>query len=78
MTSDNRNKLYSDRLLKLTRRCPQCGALMTATGEMYYDQTMSEWFIEYWCANDEEIFPIFTPETDQLARDIAKSATANE
>jgi hypothetical protein len=51
---------------------------MTATGEMYYDQTMSEWFIEYWCSKDEEIFPIFAPETDALAREIAKSTSANK
>jgi phage FluMu protein Com len=53
-------------------KCPECGALMTATGKMHYDTTMSRWFIEYWCPRDQEMFPIYAPETDQLTRDIAK------
>lgn len=69
---------HNDRLLGLTIRCPECGTFMTATGKMHYNTTMSQWFIEYWCPRDREMFPIYTPETDQLARDIAKDTMQNE
>ena len=64
--------VHDDKLLALTMRCPECGTLMAATGNMHYNATMSQWFIDYWCPRDREIFPIYTPETYRLAREIAK------
>jgi hypothetical protein len=72
MTVENQNKIFSDKLLKLARPCPECGTLMRSTGSMHYDKTMSEWFIEYWCPSDEEHFTIYTPESIQLVKDILK------
>jgi phage FluMu protein Com len=74
----NEKVIYQNRLLGLTMKCPECGTLMTATGKMHYDPTMSRWFIEYWCPRDQEMFPIYTPETDHLTRDIAKDVTQND
>lgn len=72
MTLENQNSIYSEKLLNLTRLCPECGTMMTSTGTMHFDKTMSEWFIEYWCPNDEEHFTIYTPESSQLVKDILK------
>ncbi|MEJ2431074.1 MAG: hypothetical protein P8075_19485 [Deltaproteobacteria bacterium] len=77
MSSEERKTMYSDRLLKLTRTCPECGTLMNATGKMYYDKTISEWLIEYWCSTDEENFAIYTPETKELVEHIVKSVIIN-
>ncbi len=62
--------LENDKLLGLEMKCTECGATMNSTGRMQYNATMSEWFVEYWCPNDQEIFLISTPETDELTRKI--------
>lgn len=66
-------KIYSERLLGLQKKCPECGNLMTATGNMHYNALMSEWFIEYWCPVDQEYFNIYVPEMAYLTQEIAKS-----
>ena len=65
---------YSEKLLKLARRCPSCGTLMKATGRMRYDAAASDWFVEYWCAKEREAREIFTPETGKLTKEIAEGS----
>ena len=72
--SEDEKVIESEILLGLTIRCPECGTIMKATGKMHYNKTFSQWFVDYWCPRDKETIPIYTPETDQLARDIAKDA----
>lgn len=65
-------KIYSKRLLQLSRKCPECGTLMAATGNMFLLRgSNSDWAIEYWCPKDREFFHIYTPETNEIAEKIA-------
>ena len=70
--------IYSNRLLGFTKRCSVCGTLISSTGNMQYDDVVSQWFIEYWCPVDEEIFTVFSPDKKQLTEDIAKGTTQEQ
>lgn len=69
-------KIYSKLLLQLSRKCPQCGALMTATGYMFFRNKTSHWSIEYWCPEDKEYMNIYTPKTNEIAEEIARDLEA--
>ena len=61
-----------DRLLGLTRRCPECGATMTSNGEMYIDKDKISWFVGFWCPVDKEVFPVWAPELEPAIRQAAQ------
>ena len=65
-------QIYSDRLLPLTRQCPDDGASMTATGNMYFHRKSSYWSVEYVCPKDGEIIRGWMPEIDEITKQIAK------
>jgi hypothetical protein len=65
-------KIYSQRLLGLKRKCSECGTTMSATGNMHYNVVFSEWFIEYWCPTDQEYFNVYVPEMAHLTAEIAQ------
>ena len=64
--------IYSDRLLSFTTRCPEDGASMKATGNMYLHRKSSHWMVEYLCPKCKEFFNIWTPEVDAITKRIAK------
>jgi hypothetical protein len=64
-------RIYSDRLLPLTRRCPDDGTWMKATGDMYLSSVTSEWFVEYLCPKDGEIIRGWMPEIYSITKQIA-------
>jgi hypothetical protein len=68
-------KIYSKRLLGLKQKCPECGTMMTATGNMYYNGVISNWSIEYWCPKDQENFRIYVPEMAHLTQEIAGASS---
>ena len=75
MTYLNRRTIRDDRLKGLTRRCPECGNTMTATGELYKDEGVSTWFVAFWCPVDQEEFPVWAPELSQfIDRDVQEHA----
>lgn len=68
-------RIYSDRLKSLTRLCPDDGALISATGEMYLRRNMKKradhWFVEYYCHVDGELIKNWSSTSDELTQEIA-------
>jgi hypothetical protein len=62
----------SSELKKLTHPCPEDGTTMHGTGTMHYHEQTKTWFIDYFCPEDKEVYPIETPETTKLANEIAE------
>jgi len=44
---------------------------MRGTGKLYYLAQKDAWFVEYFCAREEEIVPLWSPDTQKLAEEIA-------
>jgi hypothetical protein len=61
----------NDRAKKLRHACPECGSTMRGTGKLYYVRASGRWFIEYLCAHEQELFPIWVEETQKLAEEWA-------
>jgi hypothetical protein len=73
-------RIYSDRLNKIAKICPDDGSLMHGTGEMYLRRSKrgSHWHLEYLCPKDGEILRGWTPEVDELTHQIAKDVLEEE
>ena len=65
-------RIYSDQLLPWTTSCSEDGAWAKATGDMYYEESISRWVMEYKCPKDGEIFRKWTPEIDGITKYIAE------
>lgn len=65
-------KVYSNRLKKLTRSCPDDGQLMYATGFMYLANVGEVWYVEYICSKDNEVYLNRTRQVEAIASQIAK------
>jgi hypothetical protein len=65
-------RIYSDQLLPWTTTCSEDGGEARATGEMYFNKTLSCWVMEYRCPKDGEIFRQWTPEIDSITKHIAE------
>jgi|GEM_PF-1982426 len=63
--------IRDDRLMGLYEACFECGEPMTSVGEMFQYEGIDKWFIAYWCKNDEEVFPIYNPDRNELTQEIA-------
>ena len=61
----------NDRAKALRHACPECGETMRGTGKLYYVRGDGRWFIEYFCAHEQEIFPVWLEETQKLAEEMA-------
>jgi len=64
-------KISDPRLAEIKKKCLECGTMMVATGTMYHSRLTSDWFIEYWCTDDQEMFYIWNPEYEALTAEIA-------
>ncbi len=64
--------LHRDRTAALERACPECGATMKGTGDLYWNAT--GWYVAFLCAKEGEIFPTWAPEyvtlIDELTRGV--------
>ncbi|WP_394847768.1 hypothetical protein LZC95_09930 [Pendulispora brunnea] len=61
----------SPRAKTLRHRCPECGQTMRGTGKLYYLAQKDAWFVEYFCEREQEIIPLWSPDTQKLAEEIA-------
>ncbi len=57
---------HIESLKGLTRKCTDCGAEMTATGEIEYKEVFDGWFIDFWCPQDEWIAPTWAADLEPL------------
>ncbi|MEO5682472.1 MAG: hypothetical protein ABIQ88_07500 [Chitinophagaceae bacterium] len=67
-------KISNLRLAAIKKKCPECGTMLTATGDMYHSTVTLDWFIEYWCTDHKEMFYIWNPENDSLTSGIAQQS----
>jgi len=65
-------KIYSDRLKKLTRSCPDDGQQMWANGFMYMATVGADWYVQYVCSKDGEIYWNRTRDIEKMTQQIAK------
>lgn len=70
-----RLRIYSDKLLGPTGRCPEDGGLAQATGDMYFNRTTSTWVVEYVCTGCNEILRSWTPPSDEITKQIAPASS---
>ncbi len=71
-------KIKSDRLLQLSRRCPDDGTFMTATGYMYQHKLTLDWAAEYYCPDCHETIVSWTRDSDAQLRQIAQAVLGDE
>ncbi|WP_394822545.1 hypothetical protein [Pendulispora albinea] len=62
---------FSERARTLRHSCPECGSMMRGTGKIYYLARTQRWFVEYLCEREQEIVPLWSPDTQKLAEEIA-------
>lgn len=65
--------LQSERLLGLSRNCPECGGLIRSDGKLYFDEgTQFGWSIGYWCPTDRETLRIWSPADNALIQELTR------
>jgi hypothetical protein len=59
--------------LEVSVMCPEhFGTLMPSTGNLVLDTKFGDWYVEYRCPVDDEIFTIFSPNKQAMLRDVPK------
>ncbi len=71
-------KIKSERLLQLSRLCPDDGTFMTATGYMYQRKLTLDWAAEYYCPACHETIVSWTRDSDAQLRQIAQAVMGDE
>ncbi len=76
MKSAYDDRIYSERLLGVTSRCPECGDTLRATGYLRHRRrsTVYPWSIEYECPNEGVIFTIHEVNKAELIDSIVREA----
>lgn len=64
--------LYSEELLDLERPCPDCEGMIFSTGNMFYSEFLKQWYVEFVNPRDGELFPIYTYDLHEKAKQIAE------
>ncbi|SNT12815.1 hypothetical protein SAMN06265795_114122 [Noviherbaspirillum humi] len=67
----NRKMATSDRLLGLTRECPECGRQIQSNGQMYFDFVTHDWYIGFWCPVEKEVSSCWRPEYQPLIDEVS-------
>ena len=70
--SDHDLTIFREGAKQLTAKCPENGELMHGTGKLTLDQRTGNWFVEYRCPDSQEMYSIYTPETNPIAEALAR------
>lgn len=70
------DRIYSERLLGVTARCPECGDTLRATGYLRHlsHPGVYPWAIEYECPDEKVIYTIHEVTKQSLIDEVVRDA----
>jgi hypothetical protein len=64
--------VFNAKAKKLKRPCPDCNREISGTGRIVLDKATGHAFIEFHCPFTRETFPIYRPDQQKLAEELAR------